>query len=116
MSENLQQENIVKNFQDELDSIDEKYQDDTESENCAKCLEKLNIYTRFVADLIDRGLFHNLHGDLDDVSISSTLEETNAKIQYDLNVVRDCLDNRKEIEKHAIDSLSEGMMNKKNRQ
>lgn len=110
MSENLQQENIVKNFQDELDSIDEKYQDDTESENCAKCLEKLNIYTRFVADLI------NLHGDLDDVSISSTLEETNAKIQYDLNVVRDCLDNRKEIEKHAIDSLSEGMMNKKNRQ
>lgn len=99
MSENLQQEKIIKDLQDALDSIDEKYHDDTG--NCEKCIEKLNVYTRFVTDLCDKGVCSHYQQDL---------EATTAKVQHDLNTVRDCLGSRKEIEKQAIESLSEGMM------
>lgn len=109
MSENLQQENIIKALQDALDSVDEKYHDNTRSENCTKCLEKLNIYAQFTSDLINRCLCPHFHHDSDDVP-KCKLEETNSKVQHDLNTVRDCLDSRKEIEKQAIESLSEGMM------
>lgn len=98
MSENLQQEIIMKDLQDALDSIDEKYQDDTE--NCAKCTEKLNIYTRFITGLSNRDSGPICQQDLD---------AKNAEIQEDLKTVRDCFDSRKEIENQAIASLSEGM-------
>lgn len=107
MSENLQQENIMKKLQDELDGVDEKYLGDSESENCAKCVEKLNIYTQFISDSFNGGL--HFHHDSDDVLMCSALEETNAKVQHDLNTIRECFDSRKEFETQAMDSLSEGM-------
>lgn len=72
MSENLEQESIIEDLEDAVDSIDEKYHDNIE--NCAK------------------------------------VEATNAKVQQDLNTLRDCLESRKEIEKQAVESLAEGMM------
>lgn len=107
MSENLQQENTMQNFPDELDA---KVENEVESEKCGEVLKKLNTYRRFITDLINRVDFQENHACLDDVPISSTLEEANAQIHDDLNVARDCLDNRKEIENHAIDLLLEGMM------
>lgn len=99
MSENFQQENIIRKLQDALDSIDEKYHDDTE--NCANCMEKLNLYFQFVTDLNKK----------DSSSIcQQDVEAKNAKVQEDLSTIRDCFDSREAIDKQAIASLSEGKM------
>lgn len=111
MSENLEQSNIIKKFQDELDRIDQKYPEDTDIDNCAKCFEKLSAYTRFTMDLIDSGRHYHFHDHpkmVSDETVSIKLEETKAKIQLDLNVVRDSLGNQEEIEKQANDSILEG--------
>lgn len=101
MSENLQLENEMKNLQEELECIDKKYPYDTE--DCANCMEKLTVYTRFIADLSNKELCLHFQQNLD-------IQTTNARVQHDLNTVRDCLDGRKEIEKQAIESLSDGMI------
>lgn len=108
MSENLERNKIVKSLQDELDRIDRKYPDDSESDNCAKCLEKLEVYTRFTPDLVDSSRYSHVQDDFYIETLSNTLDEVNAKIRNDLIVARDCLENRKEIEREAIDSLVEG--------
>lgn len=108
MSENLQQNKIMENLQEELDRIDEKYPDDNENDNCARCFEKLDIYGRYLPDLMDNTPYDNFRDEFDIVPYSNTIEDSKAKIQHELNVARDCLDNRKDIEKQAIDSLSEG--------
>lgn len=109
MSENFEQENLIKNLQNALNSIDEKYPDELDSENGEKCLEKLNVYVQFTMDLLNTGL-HPHHG-VDDASMPcAALEGTFAKVQHDFDTVRDYLVNENEIEKRAIESLSEGMI------
>lgn len=107
MSENLQNfEDFIKNLNDDLDTVDEKYPDEQESDNCAKCLEKLNIYTRYTMALINSNSRDNVESQQ---SIPSPLcTDGNPKIQDDLNVVRNVLDNRIQLEEQAIDSLLEG--------
>lgn len=83
----------------------------SENDKCCEILEKIDIYSNFMWDLLNRMACKNgkIPDDLDNISITSSLEDANAKIQSDLNVVRDCLDNRKQTELHAIDLLSEGI-------
>lgn len=114
MSENLQEEeNEVHNCQDELHGIVGSHSERSVNEKCAEIIEKINIYNDFITYLLNRVVFPHLDDDCNDVALPSTLEDANSKIQCDLNVVRDCLDNRKQIEEHAIDLLSEGMFKMK---
>lgn len=46
----------------------------------------------------------------DNIENCAKVEATNAKVQQDLSTLRDCLESRKEIEKQAVESLAEGMM------
>lgn len=110
MSEHLQNfEDFIKNLNDDLDTVDEKYPDEQESDNCAKCLEKLNIYTRYTMALINSKCYHSRDNVESQQSIPSPLcTDGNPKIQDDLNVVRNVLDNRIQLEEQAIDSLLEG--------
>lgn len=98
MSQNLQQENVIKCLQDALDSIDGKYQGDTD--NYAKYMKKVEIFTRFITELSNKGLSPN---------IQPHLEETKVKVEQDLSTVRDYLNKRKRIDQQAISSLSRGM-------
>lgn len=105
MSENSQQnfKDFVKNLNDELSGIDQKYPDANESDNCAKGLEKLNVYTRFTTDLINSGLCYAL-----EYSENGTIAIENLQSQNALNDVRNVLNNRIEMEEQAIDSLLKG--------
>lgn len=104
MSENLKQKIIMEKLQEELDRLDEKYPDDND---CAKCFEKLDIYGWYLPNLADSA-HQPIAESIDIDTFTDALEDTRIKIQNELNSARDCLDNRTDIEKQAIDSLTEG--------
>lgn len=111
-NENLQPkfEDYIENLNKELDVVDQKYPDDGESDNCAKCLEKLNVYTRYTMGLINNG-WHYL-GKLGYENISnfnvSLCTDVPAAIQVDFKVVRDSFENPNQLKEQAIDSLLKG--------
>lgn len=94
----IKMSNLITKLQDALQSIDEKYLDDLESENCGKCMEKLNVHIQFTTDL--------LH-----VPMScSSFDETYEKFANHCFTIREALNNETESGKKAIESVSEGMM------
>lgn len=106
--ENLQQilGYFIENLNIELDAVNQKYPDDAESENSAKCLEKLNIYTRCTMNLINTG--RNYTEKFEYEQYTDNLDDGNAKTQNDLNVVHNCWDNRIKMVEQAISSILEG--------
>lgn len=110
MSEHLQNfEDFLKSLNGELSALDEKHPADEKNDSCTKCLEKLNIYTRSTMSLLNSGWYHALHKNAVEVTASRSLcTDGHAKIQQDFNVVRNCLDNRIQLEEQAIDSLVQG--------
>lgn len=98
MSENLHQnfEISVKNLNDELTCIDQKYPNRDESDNCAKCMEKLNVYTRFTTDLINNSLCQS--PDLSENENDS--EESPSQNASDVATIQ--------MQERAIDSLIQG--------
>lgn len=112
MSENFESfEVFLKNLNDDLNTIDEKYPNDEENDSCTKCMEKLNIYTRYTMALINSGWFHARDNAEATQSIPSRslCTDGSSKIQEDLIAVRNCLDDRIQLEEQAIDSLFQGM-------
>lgn len=108
MSKNVENfEEFLKNLNEELEAVCQQHpNDDGENDDCADFSDKLNIFSRYMMELIDSGL-------CDDVEIESTPSQSmctdgNTKIQSDLNKVRICLENHIQLADHAIDSLLEG--------
>lgn len=98
---------FVKNLNAEMNAVNRKYPN-AEDNNCGSCLEKLNIFTRYTETLADN--CQNLHGKVHTESMpsGSICTGANTKIRDDLNVVRNCLENRIQMEEQAIETLLEG--------
>lgn len=108
MSEYQQQnfEDFIKNLNDELYSIDQKYSNETDNENCTKCLEKLTVYTRCTTHLLNN--CYGRHSSQSAGEIESVPRRSNANIHDDMNLVRTRLEHRIQMDEQAIDSLSQG--------
>lgn len=102
----------------ELASVDAKYSQNDEADECEKYCEKLNIYTRYTDDLINNcvqylGVIEHLRKELaasnnDTSSIGSNSSICDATVQADVNFIRKCLESRTEMEEKAFDSLMQG--------
>lgn len=86
MSENQQQnfEDFIKNRNTELHIVDQKY---------SNKMSKANYTT----DLI-----------INSIPSRSMCTDANTNIQDDMNLVRNCLDNRLQMDEQAIDALLQG--------
>lgn len=111
MSENQVQNfgDFVQSLNDELHTVDQKYSDDGENANCAKCWEKLNIYARYTTNLINNGRYYSRDiSENESIPSRSLCSDGNTNIQANMNAVRSCLHNRIQMEDQAIDSLLQG--------
>lgn len=104
-------EEFIQNLNDELDAVSQKYPNG-EGENYDCGLEKLKIFTRYTTALINSRSYSD-----DNVRTESTpnrfmCADGNAKIQNDLNAVRNGLDRSNQVEEQAVESLLKGIDSK----
>lgn len=106
-------DNLVKNYKDQLKSIAER--DDKNDENCTKYKEMLEKFEQFTDCLILNAsrfleVIKYLKDELDKSDFDSHSSASNGsedKAAENLNFVRECLENRVELEQKAMKALME---------